>query len=221
MSHIQSTSQRVRNKAAIGFGVIGLAAAALSIGLTSAGASPTAPAKHDDSFSFKLVPSPGIKACLPHLGGNAKITTGKLNDTMTVSVHGAPPNSGFDLFVIQLPNKPFGLSWYQSDVQTGRNGVGSATVKGIFDSETFTVSPGGTTTVPAGATIPPQHQFHLGLWFNNPRTPFNLGCEPGCNLSDRYSFQRRAARRDSGSEHRELPGRQGPAIQRPPLITNR
>ncbi len=21
------------------------------------------------------------------------------------------------------------------------------------------------------------HQFHLGLWFNNPRTPFNLGCE--------------------------------------------
>lgn len=179
MSHIQSTSQRVKNKAAIGFGVIGLAAAALSIGLTSAGASPTAPAKHDDSFSFKIVPSPGIKACLPHLGGNAKITTGKLNDTMTVSVHGAPPNSGFDLFVIQLPNKPFGLSWYQSDVQTGKNGVGSATVKGIFDSETFTVSPGGTTTVPAGATIPPQHQFHLGLWFNNPRTPFNLGCEPG------------------------------------------
>jgi hypothetical protein len=179
MSHIQSTSQRVRNKAAIGFGVIGLAAAALSIGLTSAGAAPTAPAKHDDSFSFKLVPSPGIAACLPHLGGNAKITTGKLNDTMTVSVHGAPPNSGFDLFVIQFANKPFGLSWYQSDVQTGKNGVGSATVKGIFDSETFTVSPGGTTTVPAGATIPPQHQFHLGLWFNNPRTPFNLGCEPG------------------------------------------
>ncbi len=68
MSHIQSTSQRVRNKAAIGFGVIGLAAAALSIGLTSAGAAPTAPAKHDDSFSFKLVPSPGIKACMPHVG---------------------------------------------------------------------------------------------------------------------------------------------------------
>jgi hypothetical protein len=180
MSHIQSTSQRVRNKAAIGFGVVGLAAAALSIGLTSAGASPAAPAKHDDSFSFKLVPSPGIKACLPHAGGNAKITTGKLNDTMTVSVHGMPPNSGFDLFVIQFPNKPFGLSWYQSDVQTGKNGVGSATVKGIFDSETFTVSPGGTTTVPPSAvTIPPQHQFHLGLWFNNPRTPFNLGCEVG------------------------------------------
>jgi hypothetical protein len=163
----------MRNKAAIGFGIIGLAAAAVSIGLGSAGAAPTAPAKHDDSFSFKIVPSTGISACLPHLGGKATITTGKLNDTMTVSVHGAPPNSGFDLFVIQLPNKPFGVSWYQSDVQTGKNGIGSATVKGIFDSETFSVSPGGTVT------FAPTHQFHLGLWFNNPRTPFNLGCEVG------------------------------------------
>jgi hypothetical protein len=180
MSQISSTSKRKWTKAAIGLGSIGLAgAAALSIGLTAAGAAPTAPAKHDDSFSFKLVPSPGIKACLPHAAGTAKITTGKLNDTMTVSVKGMPPNSGFDLFVIQLPNKPFGISWYQSDVQTGRNGAGSATVKGIFDSETFTVVPGGTTTVPPGATIPPTHQLHLGLWFNNPRTPFNLGCEKG------------------------------------------
>ncbi len=173
MSHIQSTSQRVRNKAAIGFGVIGLAAAALSIGLTSAGAAPTAPAKHDDSFSFKLVPSTGIKTCLPHAAGHATITRNKLNDTMTVTVTGMPPNSGFDLFVIQQPNKPFGVSWYQSDLQTGKNGTGSATVQGIFNNETFSVSPGGTTT------FAPTHQFHLGLWWNNPRTPFNLGCEPG------------------------------------------
>lgn len=179
MSQIQSTSQRVRNKAAIGFGVIGLAAAALSIGLTSAGAAPTAPAKHGDSFSFKLIPSPGIKSCLPHAGGHVKVTPNKLNDTMTVTMTGMPPNSGFDLFVIQQPDKPFGLSWYQSDINTGGNGTGSATVVGIFDKETFSVSPGGTTTVPPGATIPPQHQFHLGIWWNNPQTPFNLGCEPG------------------------------------------
>jgi len=215
MSHIQSTSKRVWTKAAIGVGSIGLAAAALSIGLTSAGAAPTAPAKHDSSFSFKLVPSPGIKACLPHAGGNAKITTGKLNDTMTVSMHGMPPNSGFDLFVIQLPNKPFGVSWYQSDINTGANGSGSATVKGIFDRETFSVSPGGTTT------FAPTHQFHLGIWWNNPRTPFNLGCEPGATSPIVYSIQRRAARRDSGLEHCQLPGRQGPALPRPPLMTNR
>lgn len=175
MSHIQSASQRLRNTAAIGFGVVGLAAAALSIGLTTAGAAPTASAKHDDSFSFKLVPSAGIKACLPHAAGNVKITPGNLNDTMTVSVKGMPPNSGFDLFVIQLPNKPFGISWYQSDVQTGKNGAGSATVKGIFDSETFSVSPATSPTT----AFAPTHQLHLGLWFNNPKTPFNLGCEKG------------------------------------------
>jgi len=172
MSHIQSTSKRVWTKAAIGLGSIGLAAAALSVGLSSAGASPTAP-KGDDAFTFKLVPSPGIKACVPHAAGHVKITTGKLNDTMTVWVSGFPKNIGFDLFVIQTPNKPFGISWYQSDLNVGAKGSGSATVRGIFDKETFSVSPGGTTT------FAPTHQFHLGLWFNNPKVPFKLGCEVG------------------------------------------
>ncbi len=66
----------------------------------------------------------------------------------------------------------FGVSWYQTDVQVGQNGQGNATVRGIFDAETFSVSPGGTTT------FAPTHQYHLGLWFNDPSTPFNLGCEP-------------------------------------------
>lgn len=174
MSHTQSPSRRRFAKVTIGLSAIGVAGAtALSIGLTAAGAAPTAPAKHDDSVSFKLVASPGIHACLPHAGGNVKITRGALNDTMTVSVHGMPPGSGFDLFVIQQPLKPFGVSWYQSDLQTNRSGSGSATVRGIFNKETFSVSPGGTTT------FAPTHQYHLGLWFNNPKTPFNIGCETG------------------------------------------
>lgn len=65
------------------------------------------------------------------------------------------------------------LPGYQSDVRAGSTGSGSATVRGVFDSETFSVSPGGTVTVP------PTHQYHLGLWFNNPGVPFKLGCEPG------------------------------------------
>jgi hypothetical protein len=100
------------------------------------------------------------------------ITTGSLNDKMTISVHGMPRRASFDLFVIQVPNKPFGVSWYQTDVNVGRRGNGTATVRGIFDSETFSVSPGGTTT------FAPTHQYHLGLWFNNPNVPFRLGCEP-------------------------------------------
>lgn len=168
MSHFQPSRRRMWTRTAIGLGAVGMAgAAALSIGLTAAGA---ARAK-EHSFSFKLVPSsPAIKSCLPHAAGKVTITPGDLNDTMTVSVSGMPPNSGFDLFVIQTPGAPFGISWYQTDVQTGRKGIGSATVKGVFDSETFSVSPG---------VLLPTHQFHLGLWFNNPRTPFNLNCEPG------------------------------------------
>jgi hypothetical protein len=64
------------------------------------------------------------------------------------------------------------VSWYQADVNADRHGVGHATVRGVFDVETFSVSTGGTTTF--GAT----HQYHLGLWFNDPSVPFHLGCEP-------------------------------------------
>jgi hypothetical protein len=151
------------------------AALAASLGLAATGAAVAAPASHggDDPFSFRLVPSPNIAACLPHAGGNVTVTPGGQNDTMKVSIHGMPANAGFDLFVIQQPLKPFGVSWYQTDVNANRDGKGSATVRGVFDKETFSVSPGGT------ATFAPTHQYHLGLWFTNPNTPFKLGCEPG------------------------------------------
>jgi hypothetical protein len=142
-----------------------------AVGVTSAAGSTTP--RVTSSFSFKLVPATGIAACLPKASGHATITTGSLNDTMVVTVTGMPANAGFDLFVIQQPAKPFGISWYQSDVQANSSGTGSATVRGVFDSETFSVSPGGTTT------FAPTHQYHLGLWFNDPNVPFNLGCEPG------------------------------------------
>jgi len=151
-------------------------ALAVSLGLTPASASPVtsvaAPAS-SHSFTFALVPSPGIKACLPHAGGFATITPGSQNDLMQVTIFGMPRNAEFDLFVIQQPLKPFGVSWYQSDVNANSHGVGQASVRGIFDRETFSVSPGGTTT------FAPTHQYHLGLWFNDPKLPFRLGCEPG------------------------------------------
>ena len=128
---------------------------------------------HDGSFTFALVPSPGIKSCLPHAGGLVTIIPGSQNDTMQVSIFGMPRNADFDLFVIQQPNKPFGVSWYQTDVNADRHGFGHATVRGVFDVETFSVSPVGSAT-----PFAPTHQYHLGLWFNDPKVPFNLGCEP-------------------------------------------
>ncbi len=146
----------------------GVVALAISLA-TATGATAT-----DSSFSFALQPSSSaISACLPNASGHVTITTGALNDVMTVTISGMPKGTGFDLFVIQQPGAPFGVSWYQSDIHAGSNGTGSATVRGVFDSETFSVSPGGTTT------FAPTHQFHLGVWFNSPQVPFNRGCEPG------------------------------------------
>jgi hypothetical protein len=164
-----------------GIAVLAMAGAAATTGATSASAATTSAARpasaaapaNNGPFPFRLVPSPNISSCLPHARGEAIIIPGKLNDLMRVSVHGMPANSEFDLFVIQTPNKPFGVSWYQTDIEADRHGNGSATVQGIFDAETFSVSPGGTTT------FAPTHQFHLGLWFNDPQLPFKLGCEPG------------------------------------------
>jgi len=119
---------------------------------------------------FRMVRTPGV-TCLPHAGASVRITRGALNDTMTVKVHGLPRGTGFDLFVIQSPNKPFGVAWYQTDVKTDSHGNGTATVRGIFNVETFTVD------VDPAHAVAPTHQYHLGLWFNGPAKPFNLHCE--------------------------------------------
>jgi hypothetical protein len=151
-------------------GAVLAAATALALSLGAAHAVSASRASGSSGFSFKMVRTPGA-TCLPHAGATVKITRGDLNDTMTVSVHGLPANTGFDLFVIQTPNKPFGVSWYQSDVQTDKHGNGTVTVRGIFNVETFTVD------VDPAHAVAPTHQYHLGLWFNSPAKPFALHCE--------------------------------------------
>jgi hypothetical protein len=146
------------------------AAAALAVALTAAHSTGAGPGRSGDSFTFRLVRTPGV-TCLAHAGGSVTITRGAQNDTMTIKVHGLPNRTGFDLFVIATPNKPFGLAWYQTDIRTNRNGQGTATVRGVFNVETFSVD------VDPANTVAPTHQYHLGLWFNSPTKPFNLGCE--------------------------------------------
>lgn len=52
-------------------------------------------------------------------------------------------NTEFDLFVIQVPDAPFGLSWYQGGIETNGRGRASETFVGRFNIETFIVAPGG------------------------------------------------------------------------------
>ena len=147
-------------------------AAASALSLTAASAAPVSSASASGPFTFALVPSPGIQSCLPHARGVVTIIPGSQNDLMNVTITGMPRNAEFDLFVIQQPNKPFGVSWYQTDVNANGAGIGHADVRGIFDRETFSVSPGGTTT------FAPTHQFHLGLWFNAPSSRSGWAASP-------------------------------------------
>src|SRR6201995_6160364 len=125
---------------------LAVTAVAGALSLTAASAAPVTSARHSGAFSFALVPSPGIKSCLPHAGGRVTIIPGSQNDTMEVSIFGMPRNAEFDLFVIQQPNKPFGVACSQTDVNADRHGVGHATVRGIFDAETFSWAARGAAT---------------------------------------------------------------------------
>ena len=138
-----------------------------------------------NNFPFRMVPSAGVTTCLPKATGRVTISPLGPVENMHVEVSGLPPKTDFDFFVIQVPDKPFGLSWYQGDIETDQNGVGVADFTGRFNIETFIVAPGSDVAPKIHATdaltnpaTGPIHTFHLGLWFNSPADALASGC-PG------------------------------------------
>jgi hypothetical protein len=151
-----------------------------------------------NEIKFDLVPSSGLPAAalngaLKNAHGRVKIESVGPVEIMDVIVWGLTANTDFDFFEIQVPNKPFGLAWYQGDIETNKNGEGYGRFIGRFSIETFIVS---LASVPApvvfhnafpDAALGPVtgriHTYHLGLWFNSPTdgakagapgtTPFN------------------------------------------------
>ncbi len=123
--------------------------------------------------------------CLPNAKANVVIKSLGPVEVMVVSANHLRPHTGFDFFVIQQPDTPFGLSWYQGDMQTDGSGNATGTFVGRFNIETFIVAPGvGTqapvifpTDVSTNPTTPPVHTFHLGLWFNSPADAHAAGCQ--------------------------------------------
>jgi len=157
-------------------------------GLALAAATATAQAA---PFRFDMVrPAAldGSPACAP--GAHATVTVNPRGpvEVMTVRAKGLPPNTAFDFFVIQVPNAPFGLSWYQGDMTTDERGVAVGRFIGRFNVETFIVAPGsapaplvhGEPFPDAEANPPtgPVHTYHLGLWFNSADDAAAAGC-PG------------------------------------------
>ena len=142
------------------------------------------------ALSFAMVRSAAVQAagsgCMPHGTATVTITPQAQNDLMQVQVSGAHAGTSFDLFVLQIPDKPFGVAWYQSDLETDSTGRGSVTVQGIFDAETFSISQGGVAggsqtgatkaVTSTNVTFQPTNQYHLGLWFATPTDAQHNGC---------------------------------------------
>jgi hypothetical protein len=182
-------------------------------------ASTPALAGHNDEkeVKFDMVRNPGLNSrpnFLPNARGRVKIESVGPVEIMDVIVWGLPPNTDFDFFVIQVPKAPFGLAWYQGDIETNRYGVGHERFIGRFSIETFIVAQDPPAPAPVvfstpghpelsdastNPVTPPVQLYHLGLWFNDPQdavdaggpntvTPFNGEHNAGVQILDTSNF---------------------------------
>lgn len=139
---------------------------------------------------FALVRSAKVASanCLAQASAEVRIRSEGAVEVMDVSVQGLPPRTGFDVFVTQAPNAPFGLAWYQGEIETNQHGMGHQTFVGRFNEESFIVAPGSApapqvhhNAFPDAQLNPPTgpvHTFHLGIWFDSPADAVKAGC-PG------------------------------------------
>ena len=84
---------------------LGLAA---SLGLGGLTAKPAA--AQDASTVFNMQVSPGAVTCLPRASGRVTVSSLGPVENLHVEVFNLRPNTDYDLFLIQVPNAPFGLS---------------------------------------------------------------------------------------------------------------
>ena len=159
------------------------ASAALSLFTVSSAA---AAQSQDDAYTFNMVVSAGAKTCLPNASARVKIIPAGPVEIMEVTVQGLPPKTEFDFFVLQVPKSPFGVAWYQGDIETDKNGRGYQRFIGRFSIETFAVATGSAPApvvfngpFPNASLNPafnPIQMYHLGLWFGSPQDAQNAGC---------------------------------------------
>jgi hypothetical protein len=163
-----------------------------------------------DNFSFTMVPSNA--ACTPKAAGNVTVSPAfGLVENMQVAVSGLPANTDFDLFVIQVPKKPFGLAWYLGDLKTNSTGAAAGTFIGRFSIGTFIVALGVASApkvLPDDATknpvTAPVQLYHLGLWFDSPTDAGKLGC--GTKVTPFNSTHNAGAQVLNTSNFPDLPG---------------
>ncbi len=157
-------------------------AAAAAAGATGATAQPAV-----THASFQMVRSAAAVTakCLNNAQATVTIQSQGPVEVMKVSALGLPRKTDFDFFVIQVPNAPFGISWYQGDLESNSKGHAQGTFIGRFSIETFAVAPGVAlapqvfkTDAAQNPDFDPVQMYHLGLWFNSPKDAVKAGC-PG------------------------------------------
>ena len=144
---------------------------------------------NQEPITFPMVVSGGAANCLPNATATVTITPTGPVEVMDISVSNLPPNNEFDLFVLQIPVAPFGIGWYQGDIETDDGGNGSGEFVGRFSIETFNVAqPPGNAPAPVVHDQPPFpdaninppfepiHMYHLGLWFGSVDEAVAAGC---------------------------------------------
>ncbi len=170
--------ERTRQKLALG------ATSALMISAIAVGTVAANPIKSAD---FDLRVSAGAKTCLPNARAEVHVKSLGPVEVMTVDATGLPPKTDFDLFVLQVPKAPFGVAWYQGDLETNHEGEAHGRFVGRFSVETFAVAPGSAPApvefqdapFPDASLNPafnPIQMYHLGVWFNSPADAQQAGC---------------------------------------------
>ncbi|HZZ96659.1 MAG TPA: hypothetical protein VFE19_06585 [Jatrophihabitantaceae bacterium] len=166
--------------------LIGLAAVVMGGASAVAATSSAKPSNEETAFSLVRSAGSVTAGCLVHAGARVHIKGHGAVETMTIDAHGLPKNTDFDTFITQLPNAPFGISWYQGDLETDKHGNAHQSYVGRFSVETFAVAPGSgpapvvhTSPIADASTNPafaPVHEYHVGVWFNSAKDAAAAGC---------------------------------------------
>ncbi|MER7273098.1 hypothetical protein ABT369_01440 [Dactylosporangium sp. NPDC000244] len=125
---------------------------------------------------FKLAPSSDqLAKCMPKAKVDVAValtTDAKGFDVLDVHMTGAPPNTSFTVFLLEVPGSPFGAAEYIGDVDTDKKGNGKTELKLIVE-EAFSSTLVGDKRVR-------KELNHVGMWFADPKDDdFCLGAGAG------------------------------------------
>ena len=161
---------------------------ALVVGLagigTGQGVAQRRPSQPDLTFNLVRSQEAQNNDCLENARATAKVFLLNQAEELQLSARGLPRNVAFTVFVIQVPNAPFGAVWYQGDLISDSEGKAKVRYIGRFSVESFIDAPGAANPVVlhdgdaenGTDTNGAIHTFHIGVWFDDPADAAAAGC---------------------------------------------